>query len=215
MSRVVLVAGTFSWNGSDRGDWYAPGSPFAVFLASRGVEPLFGVRPDGPHPFTWSTELGGIGGRGRVVWQAAGVNLFNYLVPPLCPDRQLPSAETNLIAHSHGLQVVLFAAAAGLNINTLISVGSPVRRDMWATAVTARLNIRHWLHIHSDQSDRWQWLGELFDGHLGIVREHPLADQNDFVPVVGHSELLRNPEHFHHWSDRGWLRNFEPERRAA
>lgn len=69
----------------------------------------------------------------------------------------------------------------------------------------ARANVRYWLHIHSDRSDRWQWLGTLFDGRLGIIRPAVLADRNDCIKNVGHSELLRNPQYFSLWLERGWL----------
>jgi hypothetical protein len=102
--------------------------------------------------------------------------------------------------------VVLYACADhDLKVGTLISVGSPVRKDMMCVAKRARGNIGTWIHVHSDGSDRWQWFGELFDGHFGIVREHPLADRNDSVPGVGHGNLLRQPQHFHYWVDRKWV----------
>jgi len=208
---VVLVAGTHSWDPKDP-DWHSPGSPFVQFLMSRGVFPVFGQQTSEHggielRPFVWSTDLGGVSfGDGDLrVWLAAGLNLYSYIVPPLCPERRLPVDRTNIIAHSHGLQVVLVACRAGLKINTLISVGSPIRKDMDSTAKAARPNIKTWVHIHSDGSDRWQVFGSLFDGRLGIVRKHPLADINEFVPKVGHTDLLRDPDQFHHWQERGWL----------
>jgi hypothetical protein len=211
--RAILIAGTNSWKPGDPAlDWFEPGSAFARFLESKtDIRPVFGQSKSKPvvyRPFTWSTDLGGVGfGKGDLrVWMAAGANLFEYIVPSLCPDARIPSNDLTLIAHSHGLQVALFGLALGLKCDTLISIGSPIRKDMADTAKLARPNVRNWIHVHSDGSDRWQWLGELFDGHLGIVRESPLADRNDFVPKVGHSELLRDSQHFHYWIERGWLR---------
>lgn len=204
---VVLIAGTGAWANDSRVDWYCPTSPFVSYIAAHGIFPIFGKGIDQPCPFVWSTRLGGVGfgNHDLLEWAAAGANLFMYCVPPLCPDRRLLPSETNIIAHSHGLQVVLYACARGLKVNALVSVGSPIRKDMEATAKAARPNIGRWLHLHSDCSDRWQWLGELFDGHLGIVREHPLADLNDCVPNAGHSSVLERPEYFHLWEERGWL----------
>lgn len=217
MSRVLLIAGTHSWDGDGRVDWYAPGSPFVRFLIGNGVYPIFGedvsdyagVRL---RPYTWSTRLGGVGfGDGDLAgWRAAGVNLFHYLVPPLCPEKRVRPVDTNLIVHSHGLQPALFACAEGLKVNTLISVGSPVRKDTEAIARAARKNITRWLHLHSDSSDWWQVFGGFFDGKLGIVRAQPHADDNQKVPKVGHSELLRNPDHFPMWEQRGWLTWLQP-----
>jgi hypothetical protein len=201
--RPVLIAGTDSWKADGAVDWYCPTSNFARFLESHGVAPLF----NSGQPFIWSTDLSGVpfltAGNHRD-WQAGGAALAYYVM--FKEGGALPGNETALVAHSHGLQVALYACATfGLKVNTLISVGSPVRKDMMDVARIARPNISHWLHLHSDYSDRWQWLGEMFDGHFGIVREHPLADKNDAVPHVGHSDILRDPVDYHLWLDRGWL----------
>lgn len=202
--KTVLVAGTGSWKLGEAGDWYFPDSPFVKLLTEEGVE----VKFDGngiPRPFVWDTALAGVPFfTSTKEWAAAGASLAYFARPA-----------TNLIVHSHGLQVALFSLADwGLKADVMISVGSPVREDMMEVAKRARKNIGFWLHIHSDSSDRWQWYGELFDGgwkhwfpggEPRIVRTHPLADVNDSVPGVGHSELLRDPSTFHFWKERGWL----------
>lgn len=207
-SSVVLIAGTGSWKPGGQ-DWHTDGSPFVRFLRAHHVEPVFGRNG---RPFTWSTGLGGVGfGDGdHRVWQAAGANLLDYLVPPFCPESRLPPEQTQLIAHSHGLQVALYACAAGLRVQTLISLGSPIREDMRATAEQARPNIARWVHVHSDSSDRWQWFGTLFDGRFGIVRRHPLADRNVGIPKVGHSTLLRDEAAFPRWLEAGLLPELQP-----
>lgn len=202
MKRVVLVAGTNSWNPDERApEWNEPGSPFVKFMQERGVS---FVMPEG-RVFTWSTELGGVGfGRSDLrVWHAAGLNLYGYVVPPLCPDRRIPPEETVILAHSHGLQVALFAFAHGLK-GRLVSVGGPVRKDMEPIARAARKNISSWLHLHNDFKDLWQVAGALFDGHVGIVRRHPLADMNDAMPG-GHSAVLCDPGRFPLWIERSWI----------
>lgn len=199
--RAVLVAGTHSWRNDDRVDWYCPGSPFARLLESYGIAPLF-TCAEKPLPFVWSTDVSGFGFGDEDLsgWAAAGVNLFWYCVPPMCPEKRIPGKDLILVGHSHGLQPCLFAAADGLKVAHLISVGSPIRKDMLPVAAKARPNISRWTHIHSDGSDKWQWFGSLFDGRLGIYREHPLADENIKIPKVGHSEILRKPDLFFHWA---------------
>lgn len=189
---IVLVPGTKAWNG-EKIDWYSPGSLFVTYLASKGISLL-----DPDHPFVWSTDIGGIGfGKGdQLVWKAAGVNLYQYLIPPRCQDRRVPPNDTIVLSHSHGLQVVLFAAAHGLKIKTFVDVAGPVRHDMMETARVARRNIRHWVHIHAGPKDYWQWLGELFDGKIGIVRQHELADVNLEIKDANHGDALRNPKFF-------------------
>lgn len=206
----ILVAGTGSWDGKNDSDWFCPGHKYGQFLAGQGITPTY----DGDRPFVWSTNLSGVPGLTRsnhVDWQAGGAALSYFVIGRLARE----GAKTALVVHSHGLQVALYAIVEhGLKVQTLISMGSPVRDDMAEIAKQARANIGYWLHVHSDGSDRWQWFGEMFDGgwkrwmpggEPRIVREHPLADKNDFVPKVGHSELLRDPAQYHYWTERGWL----------
>ncbi len=206
--RPILVAGTGSWNDDARLDWYCPGSPFARFLEAQGLPPAFGLYSVAGEagtvraPFVWSTSVAGLPWSRRATWAAAGVAL-SYFVEVTA---NLRGHETAIFAHSHALQVVLYACAEqGIKVAQLISIGSPVRADMLPLARRARPRIGHWLHLYSDWSDRWQWLGELCDGHLGIVRRHPLADQNDLIPGVGHSQLLRDPAQQRLWLAAGWL----------
>jgi hypothetical protein len=199
---ICLVAGTNAWDNDHDVDWYVPGHPFGRMLRDHTLE----VLTDGPLPFIWSTDLDGVvwDRKGHTDWAAGGAALSYFI-------RMLGDTHPDIIAHSHGLQVVLYAIVNhGLKVNRLISVGSPVREDMEKIAQLARPYIHTWLHIHSDGSDKWQWFGEVFDGHTGIVREHPLADTNDFVPKVGHSELLRNPQTYHFWEEKGWLDLLKP-----
>ena len=191
MRPVILVPGTHAWRGDGRVDWYNS-AQFLAHLTAHGYEPL-----DPRRPFVWSTDLGGVPFRGLAVWKAAGLNLYAYAVPPRCPERRVPAAETVVISHSHGLQVALCAAAEGLKIDTLVDVCGPVRMDLRGTAGQARPNIRRWVHVHAGRRDRWQWFGTLFDGYLGVVREHPLADQNVAVPEADHGQVLRDPRYFH------------------
>lgn len=201
MIPFLAIPGTWGWNGSSDGQWHDPSSPWSVYMRGQGFEHLRG--PD-RRPYVWTTDVNGqqfwrrlFGKKPKINdWQAGGHNLYCWLVPPLAPDRRQPPEATHLIAHSHGLQVVLFACADGLKVHTLISIGSPVRADMLEVARRARPNIGFWLHLHSDHSDRMQWFGELGDGALRVVRAHPYADQNNALPNVGHSGILNDSRLF-------------------
>jgi pimeloyl-ACP methyl ester carboxylesterase len=190
MSRpLVLVPGTWAWSGffaPAAGDWWQTGSPLRAFFERSG----FGV-VGGDRPFVWSTQLD-FGAEHRT-WSAGGVALYAYLVPPLCLDRRVPPDETRILAHSHGGQVAFYAAAAGLRIRSLVTVSTPVRRDMAPVIAAARPNIGTWLHVHSDRSDWQQLLGGLFDGRLGVFRSMPEANVNLKIPDVGHARLLHDP----------------------
>lgn len=201
----ILVAGTNSWKDKDDADWYCPGHPFGTFLWKNGCTPDFDGTPGTKlaKPFIWSTDLAGVPFLTKKRdWAAGGAALAYFVML----KRQRPGSATAILAHSHALQIAAYAAYEhDLKIQTLITIGSPLRADMKDQYAALRANTQYWLHLHSDGSDKWQWFGEMFDGHFGIVRETPLADKNDFVPGVGHSELLRDPAQFHYWTDRGWL----------
>jgi hypothetical protein len=201
MIPILAIPGTWAWRGSSDGQWYDPSSPWSAYIRGHGFDHLRG--PD-RRPFVWTTDVNGqqfwrrwFGRKPCTTdWQCGGQNLYAWLVPPLAPDRCQPPSMTHLVAHSHGLQVALFACADGLKVNTLISIGSPVRSDMIEVARRARPNIGYWLHLHSDGSDRMQWFGEIGDGAFRIVRAHPLADINHALPEVGHSEILNDSRRF-------------------
>lgn len=199
--QFLAVNGTHE-NRETRGlSWSHPDSLLSQFLERHG---LLNIASSAMLPFDWSNDLDLGDGHD---WPAGGASLFYYLVPPLHPEYAWPSKETVLVTHSHGLQVALHAAARGLKVDRLLDLAGPVRKDMMPIANRARPNIRRWMHVHSDHSDRWQWLGEFLDGHFGIVRQHPLADRNISVADVGHTSLLREPKQFHHWVNHG-LVNF-------
>lgn len=199
---VVLVPGTHSWRGlQTTGQWWQAESPFVALLEQHGVRVWSKDRP-----FIWNTRINGLPWSGRRDWEAAALGLACYMSPAL-PEVgiDVPREHRNVIAHSHGGQVALLAAAQGLELEHLVTVATPPRRDLEAVYAAARPRIRHWLHIHSDGSDRWQWWGGLFDGRWGNRRSMPLADINHVVPRVGHSQILTQPEDLRLWSTQGWL----------
>jgi hypothetical protein len=194
---LITIPGTHAWlPGRRTGEWYHDGSPWWLYVRALGFIP---IECDG-RPFEWSTNLDGLMfWRKGATWAAAGSNFYAWVVPPVAPDRRVPPHLTNVVTHSHGLQPLLHACALGLRVNSLTDIAGPVRQDMMEVARAARPNIRYWQHIHSDRSDRMQWLGGIADGALGIVRAHPLADTNVRFDKAGHSGILNDPEWFHLW----------------
>ena len=187
--KTVLVAGT--WSDSTPGDrklvWWEPGSPFAAEAARNGVELL---APD--DPFRWTTELEGIVGKNDA-WQAAGNALARY-----CREKARGEM-VNGIFHSHAGQVLAYAALSR-RFHHVITVATPVRADMVDIYRRAARSISAWTHIYTGRGDRWQWLGALFDGYLGIRREMPAPARNVFGPCRNHISLL-DPTL---WTARGW-----------
>jgi pimeloyl-ACP methyl ester carboxylesterase len=200
VTRVALVGGTWAYDGRVPDDeWYAPGSAFVrAVLAPHGIEPLW---PD--DPFVWDGEADGVGWWGRerkhLVWQAAAANLVYRL-------KALPLEQRNLIAHSHGGQVALYAASV-LPLNRLITVTTPVRGDMVHTIAVARANIGAWWHLYSTGflRDKMQWFGEFFDGVWNIPpkRTFDAANQNVACKDVGHSGLLCEAKYYDQWTTTG------------
>jgi hypothetical protein len=204
------IAGTHGWRGTAKGRWWAQDSAFGLYMAGHRYRHLGGDRP-----FVWTTDVNGhrpwrrwLGtGDPHLDWDCAGENLRNYLRPYRdATDEYTPIGDRRLVAHSHGLQVVLYACAKyDLKIHRLVSVMSPVRADMMALAEQARPNIGKWMHLHTDSSDRWQVLGQLGDGGWFGSRRHLHADYNVQVKGVGHTGVLEDPALIGLWASAGWL----------
>lgn len=202
---MILVPGTW---GREQA-WYRPYSALATYLRDLGIH----VYEPGGRPFVWSTDANGwqfwrrwgLGSRDRDHWdwQAGGEALYSLIVPPLAPERRIPPDQTIIISHSHGLQVVLYACAAGLKVDRLVDIAGPVRGDMRGVHGQAAPNIRAHLHLHSDDSDRMQIFGAVGDGVFGVVRKLKRAGVvNRELPKAGHSGVLHDP---------AWMARFWPE----
>lgn len=205
---IVPVAGTHGYRGTLTGEWWCPGSPVLTFLDAEGFPLLSPERP-----FVWTTDVNGwrfwrrwFGfGDPHHDWTAGGHAFYAFLRPFLDHlDTYIPIRDRNAVVHSHGLQVALYACQFGLKLNSLVSVMSPVRTDMLRVAFDARPNIGYWEHVRADK-DRFQWWGAIGDGHVGIDREHPLADRNTRINGASHAKLLRDPAWFSQWREAGIL----------
>ncbi|MDP3909921.1 MAG: hypothetical protein Q8Q14_05985 [Gemmatimonadales bacterium] len=193
--KAILIGGTHSFG---REDWHDENSPFARdVLAPAGIEV---VAPDG-RPYLWSGALDGVIGS-NTKWESAGYHLLAYAVPPLAPEHRIPSAELIVIAHSHAGQAAAYAFAYGLK-GTLVTIGTPVRKDMQPVWGDAHRNISRHLHLYSKR-DWWQLFGAIGDGVLGILRTFPEPTRNDEMPK-GHGDVLRDVALFPLWQERGWV----------
>jgi len=193
-TRVILVPGT--WHG----EWSDPDSPFWTFLEAQRFRPL---------KFRgWSGDVDGLP---HVIdpqkseklsdWIAGGWALF-YLL------RNLPYERRNVVAHSHGGQVALYAAGlARVQIHRLITVCTPVRKDMADIRKLAAPRIGRWRHVSADGWDFMQRAGELFDGNFNWHQERkmPEAHENLLIPKIGHSKLLYDQTLFPLWQQDGML----------
>jgi hypothetical protein len=192
----IPVHGTWAID-EDEIAWWKETGPFSQFAKRHNII------QHNYFPFIWSSDLNGAWYNflsqklKHSDWIAGGWSLYYYL-------ESVPVHNRNIIAHSHGLQVVLYCAMFGMNINTLISVCSPIRNDMGEIAEMARPKIGKWLHIY-DKWDKTQFLGGFGDGRWLKSREATIADENFKVDKINHSEILKKDEKMHLWVQIGWF----------
>ncbi len=192
----IPVQGTGGWKDKE---WWTPESPFTTYLES------FDWKVWKPKdPFIWSTDIDGAslwdyirgkGGNDHKDWAAGGKALLYYL-------RNVPVKHRNLLTHSHGLQVALYAASYGIHLNSVIDIAGPVRKDMHDVAMRAKPHMPKWVHVMDEKSDKIAWAGQLFDGAWFGTRADVLADVNLKLPKISHSNLLRDANYFHFWPER-------------
>jgi pimeloyl-ACP methyl ester carboxylesterase len=200
MIRYITIAGTWGMHHTE--DWYSPTSNLSKFLLDHQAIQL---ETNPLKRYMWSTGIDGID-KHNDTWDAAGRALADYVSPPLLGKALIAPEDTYLIAHSHGGNVVAYACAVyGLKINGLITVGTPIRKDLNDVYKAAAPNISRHLHLYAGWRDYMQTLGALFDGRFGIHRKHPFAGRNGRVPGGNHGSILRDTSFFHLWMERGWL----------
>lgn len=217
--RVLVVYGTgggdFTVDGTctDPGEhwWHcqeAAGhdSAWWTYLRTLGCRPFRAERE-----FTWTGDVDGLirfwpwnWFRRRLTyrdWAAGADALINYVAAASAACSIAPAEPWALIAHSHGGQVALYAAARGLEIPILITVGTPHRSDLREITELARPRIKRWVHVFDAISDRIALAGQLGDGAIDVNRKQPFADVNIPLHGVEHSRVLRDRAQFQHWPE--------------
>jgi len=182
---LVVVHGTWS----RFKDWHEVGSPLRKALQDHDFE---------VYDFLWSGYCGGFPSPvivpkdspemdGRVMlWCSEGEKLALW-----CIDRGLESPD--LLTHSHGLQVGVFAASAGQSFDHFLSISGPIRSDMAKYRQLARPNIRKWTQVVDPDDDMTIREGQAFDHHLGWAYDLPEGDLTINTPGYGHSGLVLDP----------------------
>lgn len=192
--RYILVDGTHG--AYDKDDWSRPdGRMVQEVLPACGLLPV-----NNDTPFRWSTALEGLWGK-DIEWRVAGMALYQYAVPWLCPAHRIPGNDLLVISFSHGAQVALHAFAQGLK-GRLLTINPPVRSDMESVIATARPNLLRWVNLYGDWKDVWAVLGAVGDGHFGLRRQFPQADVNLLVRGP-HGAALRDSKFTATWP--GWI----------
>ena len=187
MRPLLLVHGTY---GRSTG-WHKPSSNLWTALESKGFTPI---------EFLWSGWCGGIPSpvivspdtddlKGSLrLWQSEGEKLALFC-------QRLGLEAPDVISHSHGLQIVAFAASGvgGLclaqTFGTVLSLSGPVRQDMAWVRDRAKSHIRRWVQVYDPVGDLTIREGEAFDGEVGWHYALPEADVNVEARGQGHSGL--------------------------
>jgi hypothetical protein len=204
-AQIVCVKGT--WHG----EWCDPGSPFRSSVLEC-VPPGFTVYEIVDY---WTGDVDGLPKwlswfkRAKYSdWSTGGTFLAWVLL-------SMPYERRNILSHSHGIQVVAFAAeilkAKGQRIRRVVDVCGPVRSDLAPQYAALRETADYWLHIASKGGDKMQLFGEFGDGALGWVRENRAAHRNVVIPGIGHSGLLYEAKLFPEWSTEKLLDVFLTE----
>ena len=170
-SPVILVAGTWAYDGTDSGrDWWRKGSDFYNEGLKRGLDYV-----NGDDPFVWDTKLDGVRGSNEV-WESAGHALLWYV------KLKRPGVPISLVAHSHGGQVIAYAAQYGLVIDTAVTLATPVRKEVPYKKLQEQS--KYWVHIQGNVMDYTQIFGELTAGSFRFLQRQTVG-----IPL-GHAARL-------------------------
>lgn len=194
MARVLLGAGT--WGRRRNFPWWRLGSPFVQALEQAGHVVATSSRDTAGNPLLdavqagrahrsrswgWTTGLDGVLGDNDL-WLMSGQALAFWL--------ELHPVDA-IIAHSHAGNVVAYACHFGAKVPVLITVGTPVRRDLSNAYYAMRKYVGFWAHLWTT-GDSMQILGTFPKIHFN--RRMSFAARNIEVCLDGffnrHSRLL-------------------------
>lgn len=188
MIPIIAVPGT--WGVLD--PWWRLQSPWWQMLEREGFAPA-------DQQCAWSMGLVVIRHR-RDDWERGAEVLAASL-------EAMPAGVPRVVvAHSHGGQIALLAAAGGHRIDRLLTLGTPPRAEMADAIDAARPLIGRWHHVCALRWDVWGWAGQLAGGAAFYARRtFAQADQNIRMPGIDHVKLLNDPAFFGRWRDFGLI----------
>ena len=178
---MVLVTGT--WGEKSEEEWHKD-KKWKDDLADIGIKQL-----DRDVPFLWSSNLDGLIGE-NYDWRSGGAALKNYIEARQC-KYGITNEPINLISHSHGMQIVAYAAYFGLRLGTVVTVAGPKRDKLDRQYKSIQTGSKCWIHVHSDWRDVWQLFGSLRWGSpFGQARDMKYANKNVYIPHTSHTDLM-------------------------
>ena len=198
----IPISGTFARKNEHHGHgypWYRRNSAFDRSMVAMGYQRIDqDGDPDRVDAGFWTGDLEGSLLTGdwpwnptHDVWEDAADKLHDWIV------ERWPRLEGKLtvIAHSHGGQIAAYAsrrlARKGLMFEHLVTVDTPLRRDMDNIWLGAIGGFKRWTHLHSGWGwgSRMRWLGARALPWKRMTSD--LATIN--IPIPDHSSVLRNP----------------------
>lgn len=211
--QMTPVHGT--WAYKQRRDpyaWYNATSAFSQYMASQGID-----HSNPEDPFLWDGRINGARfGLRRLFgsdtvddhldWDTSGQALEWYC-DGVCDI---------MFAHSHGGNVAAYAAKHGLKIRVLVTIATPVRKDMEPVWLAGSRNIGFHLHVHALGGTDWmQWFGQIGDGVWSAARQMIFrdkagrityaADISQGVGLMQHSRLISDPSQLSRWRSEALL----------
>lgn len=191
---ILLISGT--WSDSGKGDgknlWWEPGvGALWADLNERGYR-----LPEPRDPFRWDSRLSVTGPKYWKAWSRALCWWWNDRAITDFPESELIPI---VIAHSHGGQVALSAAAAGMDMH-LITLETPHRPKVPVSYGP----LKSWTNVHTDEplvnfrkgwkpGISWGRLGQWFNGAWDFQLDQPEAQKNIEIKGLTHTDLV-NPE---------------------
>lgn len=190
MVTLITVAGT--WGEKHPDAWFRWGSPWWNEAERRGAQRA------NVDKYRWSTAIDGIFGENES-WRRAGWRLFEYIYA--CHETENEGSRPILVAHSHGGQISTLATSFGAPVRALITVGTPIRRDMEKVYSSSNFQAMPgtWTHIYS-RSDWWQLFGGIGDGSISFRRKMKHAHRNIRAKGMSHADL----HSVEAWNKQGW-----------
>lgn len=163
---TVIVHGTWP------GDWWQWPKEFPSYLDQQTHDVY-----KGQHPFVWS------GDNTYEARTAGGVALLRWM-------QEHPTEKLRVVAHSHGGNVAFEASRLGLDIHTLILLGTPIRNDHCPDSS----KINRIYNIYSLQDEEQLW-GSYFEGRgEGQSQGRILPEAVENIQVRGeHLDLHTDP----------------------
>ena len=158
--------------------WHQVGSDVTEMMGDHGF-----IRAGDSLPL-WSGAIGGW--RHHQPWKAGARNIYDWI-----QKGHFDASQLNFICYSHAGQVIAYLCAMRprLPIRSVVTICSPMRRDMDDVWAHSELTPDNHLHLYArGWGDRWRWFGQ------GFRFKRKMDTATNYCIKGGHSGMC---EHYH------------------